>query len=114
MGKRRAASARSLIPLADGLELDVDLGEPAQDERGLVDIFAGPDGPVLLFADGDVGHPVENALDRDPPLHARQRGARAGVDAAAERDVLADILAVERELVRILEALGIAVGGTRA
>ncbi len=84
-------------------ELDVDFGEPAQDERRLVDVCAGVGGPVLLFVDGDVGQPVEDPFDLDPALHPGERRTGAGVDTAAERDVLADVLAVELELVRVLE-----------
>ena len=89
------------VQLASGRELDVELGEPAQDERRLVDVAAGIGRPCFSSLDGDVGHPVQDALDRDPALDAGQRRAGAGVDAAAERDVLADVLAVQRELVRI-------------
>jgi len=54
-------------------ELDVQFGESAQDERRLVCVIARIDRPVLLLADPDVGQPVEQSLDRDAALDARQR-----------------------------------------
>ena len=46
------------------------------------------------------------------PLHAGERPAGADVDPVAEGQVLAGVLAVEPELVRMVELAGIAVGRT--
>ena len=43
---------------------------------------------------------------RDAALDARERRAGAGVDTAAERDVLADVFPVEMELVRVSNRRG--------
>src|SRR5581483_10997743 len=56
--------------------------------------------------------PVEDAFQRHAPFHARERRARTGVNAAAERDVLAHVATVELELVRIVEPSRITVGRT--
>ena len=53
----------------------------------------------------------EQALDADPALGAGEWAAGTGVDAAAERQVLARVAAVEPELVRVLELARVAVGG---
>ena len=58
------------------------------------------------FRDADVGHAVEDALERDAAFGAAERRARTGVDAVSERKVLASVGAVDQELVRLLERRG--------
>src|SRR4051794_40565917 len=88
-------------------ELQVQLGHAAQDEGGDVAVAARSGGSVVLLRDADLAQPIEQALDTHPSLRAGQLAAHAGVDAAAERQVLARVLAVDLELVRVLEPLGV-------
>ena len=80
---------------------------------GRVVVAARIGGAVLGLGDRDVAHPVEDAFDADPALGPGERRARAGVDAVAERDVLAGVDAVGVELVGALEAARVAVRGAR-
>ena len=75
----------------DGRELEVQLGQAAQDERRHVVVAAVAGRAVLLLGDPDVGGAVEQPLEADPRLGPGQRRAGAGVDAAAEREVLAGV-----------------------
>ena len=85
--------------------------QAAQDVRRRVLVAAGAGRAVLGFGDPDVGEAVEDALEADARFGARERRARTGVDAVTERDVLPRVRAVDVELVGVLEAAGIAVGG---
>ena len=67
---------------------------------------------MLGFGDPDVGGAVQQTLQRDLGFGAGQRGARATVDAAAEGQVLAGVLAGRVEGIRVLEASWVAVGRT--
>src|SRR3954462_11265850 len=107
----RSDDVARLSRLSGGREPDVDVGEAAQDERWFVVVCAGVGGTVLLVVNGDIAQPVENPLNADPALHAGERSAGARVDTAAERDVLADVFPVKLELMRVLEAVRIAVRG---
>ena len=51
------------------------------------------------LGDADLARSVEEALERDLRLDACQRTSRAGVDPAAERDVLAKVRSIEPQLV---------------
>ena len=89
------------------------LGETSQDVGRRVGVAAIAHRPVFGVIDPDIRHAIENPLQRNSALDPGERGAGAGVHAARERDVLADIAAVEPELVRTVEASGIAVDGTQ-
>src|SRR6478736_8965961 len=102
-GRRCAAGMRG--------ELDVELVEAPEDPRRLVREPARARRSVVLLRQPDVAHPVEDALEADAGLRARQRTAGARVHAAPERDVLLHVRAVEAELGRALEAARVAVGG---
>ena len=78
---------------------------------GSYSLLAAVGRPVRRFVDFDVRHPIQDALDRDTALHSGERSAGARVHAAGKGHVLADILAVDLELVRILEAAWIPIGG---
>ena len=109
---QRSSSTVTFIGALDDIELEVQLGQPAQDVSRDVLVVAIARRAVMLFADADVGGAVEQPLEPDPGLGTRQRSAGAAVDAAAEGQVLAGVLAVGVERVRILEAARIAVGRT--
>ena len=64
---------------------------------------------MLGLGDPDVVHPVEQALDGDASLRAGERGTRADVRAAAEREVLTRVGALDVEVGRTLEVTRIAV-----
>src|SRR6478609_5177538 len=85
-------------------------GEPTQDERRNVAVVAVVRRTVLLLRDPDIGGAVQQPLQADARLGAREWGTWAAVDTAAEREVLAGVLARRVELVRPLEAARIAVG----
>ena len=85
---------------SDGLELEVQLGEAAEDPRRLVAEAAVAGRAVVLLGQADVAHAVEDALEADPALGPGQRAAGAGVDAAPERDVGLGVGPVDAELVR--------------
>ena len=85
------------------VELEVETADAAQDVRRHVVVAAGADRAVLGLGDPDVVHPVEQSLDGDAALGPGERRARAGVDAAAEREVLAGVGALDVELGRVLE-----------
>jgi hypothetical protein len=65
---------------------------------------------VVLLGDADVRHAVEDPLDADPRLHARERPAGAAVHPEAEGEVVAGAGAVDAELGRCIEVARIAVG----
>ena len=67
---------------------------------------------VLDLVDLDVCHPVQNAFEGDPALHPGERSTRTRVHPACERHVLADILSIQLELVRVVEPARITVGRT--
>ena len=95
----------------DRVELEVELGEAAEDPRRLVAEAAVAGRAVVLLGQADVAHPVEDALEADPALGPGERAAGAGVGAAPEGDVGLGVGPVDAELVRALEAPGVAVGG---
>ena len=76
-------------------ELEVQAADAAQDVGRHVLVAAGAGGAVLRLGDPDVVHAVEEPLDGDAALGARERRAGARVDAVAERDVLARVGAVD-------------------
>src|SRR5262249_23385429 len=90
-------------------EGEVEFAEPPQDVRRLIGVPAIAGRPVLDLVDLDVRQPVQDALDGDAALHPGERSARTRVHAAGERHVLADVLSVELEFVRVVEAARIAV-----
>src|SRR5437763_960973 len=92
-------------------ELEVQTADAAQDVGRHVVVTAGAHGAVLLLGDPDVVHPVEQSLDRDPSLGARERSTGAGVRTVTERDVLARVRALHVEVARMLETTGVAVRG---
>ena len=67
----------------------------------------------MLVRQLDVEHAVEKAFDGSLGPRARERRARAGVDAVSEREVLATVRSVEAELVWALERARVAIGGAR-
>ena len=79
-------------------ELEVQAADAAQDVRRHVVVAAGAGGAVLLLGDPDVVHPVEQPLDGDASLGARERRAGARVGAVAEREVLARVGALDLEV----------------
>ena len=94
-----------------GVELEVQLGEAAEDPGRLVVEAPVAGRAVVLLGEPDVARAVEDALEADPALGAGQRTAGAGVGAPAEGDVGGGVRAVDAELVRALEPAGVAVGG---
>ena len=94
-----------------GVELEVQLGEAAEDPGRLVVEAAVAGRAVVLLGEADVVHAVEDALEADAALGAGERAAGARVVAAPERDVRLRVRAVDAELGRALEAPGVAVGG---
>src|SRR4051794_35612150 len=85
-------------------------GETTQDVRRNILVAAAIRRAVLRLADPDVGGAIQQPLEADAGLRARQRGTGAAVDAATERQVLACVLALGVKRVRILEAPRVAVG----
>src|SRR5437016_5246504 len=96
--------------LAMRRELQVQVGQAPQDERGHVLVAAGVGRPVLRLRDADVAHAVQEALDADAGLGPSKGSARAGVDPVPERHVLTGVGPVDAELVWPLEAPQISVG----
>jgi len=94
--------ARALI--ADEIEFQVQLGKPTQDVGRDVLVATAACRAVVRLADPDVRGAVEQTLEPDPGLGAGQRRAGTAVDSAAEGEVLAGVLAIRVEGVRILEA----------
>ena len=86
-------------------------GEAAQDVRRNVLVATASGRAVVRLADPDVGGPVQQPFQSDPGLRAGQRCAGAAVNAAAERQVLARVLALGIESVGVLEPARVAVGG---
>src|SRR3954463_12697116 len=82
------------------------LAEPAEHPCGFVAKVAVVRRTVVLLGDPDVTHPVEDALDADPALDARQWSAGTRVVPAAERDVRLHVDAVDAELLGALETAG--------
>ena len=66
---------------------------------------------MVLLGQPDVARPVEDALDADAPLGAREWPAGARVGAPPERDVVLRVRTVDAELGRALEASRIPVRG---
>src|SRR5439155_3192038 len=89
---------------------DVNASEATEDPRRLVLEAAGAPRPVVLFGEPNVARPVEDALDADATLGARQRPPGARVVTASEGDVLLGVGPVEPELRRALEPSRIPVG----
>src|SRR6185312_3508026 len=87
----------------DRCELDVQLAEPPHDERQLVGVATGIGWTVVLLGDPDVGHSVEDPIQRDSALRTGERRTRAGMDAADERDLLAHVMTIGTECVGIFE-----------
>lgn len=88
--------------------------EPTQDVRRRVTVAALAHWTVYLFVDADIPHPVQDAFQRDPALDAGEGRTGTGVHAAREGDVLANVVPVEPEFMRVLETVGIADGRPRA
>ena len=110
--RQRSSSTVTFIGIAlDEVEFQVQLGEPTQDVGRNVLVATVSGRAVVRLADPDVGGAVEQPLQSDPGFGAGQRCAGAAVDAAAEGQVLAGVLALGIEGVRILEAARVAVGG---
>ena len=65
----------------------------------------------MRLGEPDVAKSGGHAFDGDPPLVAHERRARAGVDAATERQVLAGVGPVDAEILWALETATIPVGG---
>src|SRR5436305_3697801 len=82
---------------ADRCERDVQFRQAAHDERRLVCVAAVLGRAVALLGDRDVGHPVENPVQRNATLCPRQRCAGAGVHTADKRDLLAYVRSVRVE-----------------
>ena len=57
-----------------------------------------------------IGEAREQMTPRDLRLHARKRSPEAVMNAEAERQVLAGVVAVDVEAVRLVEDMGIAIG----
>src|SRR5258708_5342544 len=93
-------------------EREVQVAEPSQDVGRLEGVAPPVRRSMLGFTDRDVRHPVQDALDRDPALDSGQRRTGAGMHAAGERHVFADVLAVQLELVRVLEPARVTIGRT--
>src|SRR6478736_7964820 len=91
----------------------MEVGEATQDERRLVGVLAIVHRSVETLINGNVLHTGQDSLQRYATLDAGERSAGAGVHAASEGDLFADILAIEPEFVWTLEPVGIAVGGRR-
>src|ERR1700720_4666018 len=87
------------------------LGEPTQDVGRDVLVATVARRAVLRLADPDVGGAVQQTLQAHPGFGAGERCAGAAVDAASEGEVLAGVLAVRVEGVRVLETARVAVGG---
>src|SRR6185312_8104076 len=87
----------------DRCELDVQLAEPPHDERRLVGVATGIGWTVVLLGDPDVGHPVEDPIQRDSALRTGERRTRARMDAADERDLFAHVMTIGTECVGIFE-----------
>src|SRR5271166_6475273 len=102
-------SGNALAALSVRREREVELPESAENVRRLVGVLAVVGRSVFDLVDLDVCHPVQNAFEGDAALHAGQRSARARVDAAGKGHVLAHVLAVEVELVRVFEAARVAI-----
>ena len=81
-------------------ELEVEAADTAQDVGRHVVVAAGAGRAVLLLGDPDVVHPVEQALDGDATLGARERRTGARVRAVTEREVLARVGALDLEVGR--------------
>src|SRR5665213_1491164 len=93
-------------------EFQVQAGQALEEVRGDVVELPLPGRTVLRLRDPDVGHSVEEALERDPSLGAGQGSPRTGVDTVAEGHVLARIGPVHPELGRTFELPGIVVRST--
>lgn len=66
---------------------------------------------LVGWGEAEVGQPLRQQLEGDAGFQAGQWRAEAEVDAVAESDVFAGVLAADVELVRVLENLLVAVGG---
>src|SRR5207247_11358268 len=81
---RRRARRR---PSSNGRELQVQLREPAEHPGRFVAEATRVRGAVVLVGPPDVAHAVEDALETDAALGARQGATRAGMGAPPEGDV---------------------------
>src|SRR5687768_10843990 len=93
-------------------ELEVEAVQPPEDVGRCVRVAAVAGRAVVLLGDADLLHAVEDALEAHASFGTGEGAARAGVDATSEREVLAGVRAVRTELVRLVEAAWVAVGGT--
>src|SRR4051812_43405694 len=98
--RRRNGSRRDLR----GGELEVELAQAPQHPGGCVLEAAITVGTVVLLRQPDVVHALQDALDADPALRARERCSRTRVVTAPERDVVHRVRAVDAEVGRALEA----------
>ena len=90
----------------DGVELEVQLGEAAEDPRRLVAEAPVTGRAVVLLGQADVAHPVEDPFEADPALGPGQRPTGARVGATAEGDVGLGVGPVGVELGGALEPPG--------
>src|SRR5262245_26953215 len=112
ISKRSMVSDTARLPSAGRCELQLECVEPAQHVDRRVVVLACTVGTVHGFVDPDVIHAVEDPFETHPTLGARERRARARVDAEPEADVLAAVGAVGAHVGRALEVTRVAVGGT--
>src|SRR3989442_1523034 len=91
-------------------ELEMEAAQAAQHPGRLVLEAPGARGTVMLLREANVAHPIEDPLEADLRLGARERAARAGMVAAAEGDVLLGVGAVDPELGGALETPRVPVG----
>ena len=91
-GSSRTACSSSTFPVASRArrELQVQLLEAAEHVGGVVVVAPGVGRAVVGLGDSDVGRAIEEPLDGDLGLRARERCADARVDAVPEREVLRD------------------------
>ena len=90
----------------------MELLEAAKQVDGRVLVATVPGWTVLRLRDPDVAHAVEDALEADAGLGARERCAGTGVDAEPEPEVLTAVHTVEAELVRVVELPRVVVRGS--
>ena len=86
------------------------LGQSANDEAWFEIEFALPTRTVLALIEIDVRGVLEELLEDDPNLNARQRCARADVLATTEPDMLLDLRPVDYEHLGIRPAARGAIG----
>src|SRR5262249_25249497 len=86
-----------------GSELQVEADQPAQDVRRHVVVAPLPRGTVLRVVDADVAHAIEETLDGDAALRAREWRAGARVDTVPECKVLPGVGPLDLDLGRVAE-----------